>query len=54
VHWALASGSAITEPSDLGDVALEDTGGQVTVITSSFGREPSASMLAAAESLSVG
>jgi O-succinylbenzoate synthase len=54
VHWALASGSAITEPSDLGDVALEDTGGQVTVITSSFGLEPSASMLAAAESLSVG
>jgi L-alanine-DL-glutamate epimerase-like enolase superfamily enzyme len=54
VHWALASGSAVTEPSDLGDVALEDAGGQVTVITSSFGREPSASMLAAAESLSVG
>jgi O-succinylbenzoate synthase len=52
-HWALASGSGITEPSDLGDVALEDASGQATVITSSFGLEPSSSMLAAAESLSV-
>ncbi len=53
VHWALACGSAITEPSDLGDVGLEDAGGQVTVITSSFGLEPSGAMLAAAEYLSV-
>ncbi len=53
VHRALANGSAITEPSDLGDVALEAASGEVTVITSSFGVEPAASMLAGAQSLTV-
>jgi O-succinylbenzoate synthase len=52
VHRALANGCGVTEPSDLGDVALEDESGEVTVIASSFGAEPSASMLQRAESLS--
>jgi O-succinylbenzoate synthase len=53
VHRALANGCGITEPSDLGDVALEDEDGEVTVVASGFGVEPAASMLARAESLSV-
>jgi O-succinylbenzoate synthase len=53
VHRALANGCGITEPSDIGDVALEDADSQVTVIGSGFGVEPASSMLARAESLSV-
>jgi O-succinylbenzoate synthase len=53
VHRALANGCGITEPSDLGDVALEDEDSEVTVIASSFGVEPASSMLARAESLTV-
>lgn len=53
VHRALANGCFVTEPSDLGEVALADASGEVTSITSSFGVEPAASMLAAAESLTV-
>ena len=46
MHRALANGCGITEPSDLGDVALEDEASEVTAIASSFGVEPAASMLA--------
>jgi O-succinylbenzoate synthase len=53
VHRALANGCGITEPSDLGDVALEDEYSEVTLIASSFGVEPAESMLARAESLTV-
>jgi ferredoxin-NADP reductase len=53
VHRALANGCGVTEPSDLGDVAVEDEDGEVTVIASGFGVEPAASMLARAESLTV-
>ena len=53
VHRALANGCGITEPSDLGDVALEDEHGEVTVVVSSFGVEPSSAMLARAEPLTV-
>ncbi len=51
VHRALAYGCGVTEPSDLGDVALDDASEEVSSIASSFGVEPSASMLAKAEAL---
>jgi o-succinylbenzoate synthase len=53
VHRALANGCSVTEPSDLGNVALEETDSEATAIGSSFGVEPAASMLARAESLAV-
>ncbi len=53
VHRALAYGCGLTEPSDLGDVALEDEDSEATVIASSFGVEPAASMLERAESLTI-
>lgn len=53
VNRALANGAGVSEPSDLGTVALEDHHGEVTTITSSFGVEPAASMLEKAEVLAV-
>jgi O-succinylbenzoate synthase len=53
VHRALANGCGITEPSDLGDVALENEANEVTAIASSFGVEPASTMLDRAESLTV-
>ena len=52
MHRALANGCGITEPSDLGDVALEDEEGEVTASPSSFGVEPLCVDAGGAESLS--
>ncbi len=53
VNRALAYGCGLSEPSDLGDVALEVEDSEVTTIASSFGVEPAASMLERAESLTI-
>ncbi|MGA7834916.1 MAG: enolase C-terminal domain-like protein [Acidimicrobiales bacterium] len=50
---ALAYGCDVTEPSDLGVVALEDASGEISSVTASFGVEPAASMLDAAEALTL-
>lgn len=53
VNRALANGAGVSEPSDLGTVALEAHEEEVTTTTSGFGVEPAASMLEKAEVLAV-
>jgi o-succinylbenzoate synthase len=52
VHRALAR-TLIEEPSDIGEVAVQESEGEVRRIATSFGVEPSASMLAHAKPLTV-
>jgi o-succinylbenzoate synthase len=52
VHRALAL-STIDQPSDIGDVGLADSDDEVSIVPTSFGLEPSASLLERATALTV-